>query len=264
MATMRIPRWLRKKDRDPARSMTMTEHLEELRRRVFICLIAVSVAAIVGWFLYTPVFNLILNPYTSACQKLPIGSRPPGARSCEHVFVQGVVQPFLIHVKIAFYVGLLIGLPIVLFQLWRFITPGLTEKERKLTVPFILSSLVLFGLGAFFAFFTLPRGLNFLLGFGGSHVVVLPEASKYITFVLLLTLAFGLSFEFPLVLIFLAWIHVISSARLRQWRRFAILFIVIFAAVITPSQDPFTLLAMSIPMVIFYEATIWITRLMKR
>jgi sec-independent protein translocase protein TatC len=95
-------------------------------------------------------------------------------------------------------------------------------------------------------------------------VVVLPDAGKYISFVLLLTLAFGLSFEFPLVLIFLAWIGVVSSAQLRQWRRFAILFIVIFAAVITPSQDPFTLLAMSLPMVLFYEGAIWVTRLMKR
>jgi sec-independent protein translocase protein TatC len=244
--------------------MTMVEHLEELRRRVFIALIAIAAGAIVGWFLYNPVLHFILHPYTAACRSLPIGSRPPGARSCEHVFVQGVVGPFLIRLKIAMYVGLGIALPVVLFQLWRFITPGLTERERKLTVPFILSSLVLFLLGAFFAFWTLPKGLNFLLGFAGSNVVVLPDAGKYISFVLLLTLAFGLSFEFPLVLIFMAWIGIVSSAKLRQWRRFAILFIVIFAAVITPSQDPFTLLAMSIPMILFYEATIWITRLMKR
>lgn len=264
MATIRIPRWLRKTERDPSRSMTMVEHLEELRRRVFICLIAIAIGGIAGWFLYNPVLHLILNPYTDACRSLPLGSRPPGLKSCEHVFVQGVVGPFLVRLKIALYVGLGIALPVVLFQLWRFITPGLTEQERRLTVPFILSSLLLFGLGAFFAYWTLPKGLHFLLGFAGSNVVVLPDASKYISFVLLLTLAFGLSFEFPLVLIFLSWIHVISSAQLRKWRRFAILFIVIFAAVITPSQDPFTLLAMSIPMVVFYEATIWITRLMKR
>jgi len=244
--------------------MTMVEHLEELRRRVFICLIAIAVGGVVGWFLYNPVLNLILHPYTEACRSLPIGSRPPGAKSCEHVFVQGVVGPFLVRLKIALYVGLGIALPVVLFQLWRFVTPGLTQRERKLTVPFILSSLALFSLGAFFAFWTLPKGLHFLLGFAGSNVVVLPDAGKYISFVLLLTLAFGISFEFPLVLIFLAWIGVVSSARLRQWRRFAILFIVIFAAVITPSQDPFTLCAMAIPMVVFYEATIWITRLMKR
>jgi len=244
--------------------MTMVEHLDELRRRILISIIAIVVAAIAGWFLYGPVFRVILGPYRHACQALPLDQRPPGIDSCSHVFVHGVVGPFLIRLKIALYVGLGIALPIVLFQLWRFITPGLTQKERRLTVPFVLSSLVLFALGAFFAFLTIPRGLRFLLGFGGSNIVVLPEAGKYISFVLLLTLAFGLSFEFPLVLIFLAWIRVVSSRRLRDWRRFAILFIVIFAAVITPSQDPFTLLAMSLPMVVFYETTIWITRLMKR
>ncbi len=244
--------------------MTMVEHLEELRRRILISLIATAVAAIAGWFLYGPVFRLILGPYTHACLQLPVAQRPPGIDSCRHVFVHGVVGPFLIRLKIALYVGLAIALPVVLYQLWRFITPGLTQKERKLTVPFVLSSMVLFAMGGFFAFLTIPRGLAFLLGFGGSNIVVLPEAAKYISFVLLLTLAFGISFEFPLVLIFLAWIRVVSSIRLRQWRRYAILFIVIFAAVITPSQDPFTLLAMSIPMVIFYEATIWITRIMKR
>ena len=259
-----IPKWLRRKDRDPTQSMTMVEHLEELRRRVFISLIAIVAGAIIGWFLYNPILELILGPYTHACQSLAPGQRPPGLKSCEHVFVQGVVGPFLIRLKIALYAGFAIALPVVLFQLWRFVTPGLTPKERKLTVPFILSSLLLFTLGAFFAYWTLPRGLNFLLGFAGQNVVVLPDAGKYISFVLLLTLAFGLSFEFPLVLIFLAWIGVVSSAKLRQWRRFAILFIVIFAAVITPSQDPFTLLAMSLPMILFYEATIWITRLMKR
>src|SRR6266511_4081257 len=205
-----IPRWLRRKDRDPSRPMTMVEHLDELRRRILISIIAIVVAAIAGWFLYGPVFRVILGPYRHACQALPLDQRPPGIDSCSHVFVHGVVGPFLIRLKIALYVGLGIALPIVLFQLWRFITPGLTQKERRLTVPF------------------------------------------------------GLSFEFPLVLIFLAWIRVVSSRRLRDWRRFAILFIVIFAAVITPSQDPFTLLAMSLPMVVFYETTIWITRLMKR
>jgi sec-independent protein translocase protein TatC len=259
-----MPRWLRRRDRDPSRSMTMVEHLEELRRRVFISLIAIVVAAIAGWFLYNPILHLILGPYTDACQRLPLNRRPPGVSSCTHVFVQGVVGPFLIRLKIALYAGFGIALPVVLFQLWRFVTPGLTPKERKLTVPFILSSLVLFSIGAFFAYYTLPRGLNFLLGFAGESIVVLPDAGKYISFVLLLTLAFGISFEFPLVLIFLSWIGVVSSARLRQWRRFAILFIVIFAAVITPSQDPFTLTAMALPMVVFYEATIWITRLMKR
>src|SRR5436190_21496724 len=134
-----VPGWLRRKDRDPSRAMTMVEHLEELRRRVFICLIAIVVGAIVGWFLYNPVFHVILHPYENACRHLPRNQRPPGFNSCSHVFLHGVLGPFLIRLKIALYTGLAIALPVVLFQLWRFITPGLTERERRLTVPFVLS-----------------------------------------------------------------------------------------------------------------------------
>src|SRR5580765_6037641 len=111
-----MPRWLRRRDRDPTRSMTMVEHLEELRRRVFISLIAIVAAAIVGWFLYNPILNLILGPYTDACRSLKPSQRPPGVNSCSHVFVQGVVGPFLIRLKIALYAGFAIALPVVLFQ----------------------------------------------------------------------------------------------------------------------------------------------------
>ena len=257
-----IPKWLRERRSDPGRPMTMVEHLQELRRRIVISVLALAVGAIAGWFVYGPVFNFLIHSYTVACQHLPKVRRPP--QGCNAVVVSGVVEPFLIRLKVSTYSGLALALPVVLFQLWRFITPGLTQKERRLAVPFVFSSLVLFALGGFFAFLTLPKGLNFLLGFGGAHIVPLLSATRYISFVILLTLAFGVSFEFPLVLIFLAWVGVVSSQKLRSWRRFAILFIVIFAAVITPSQDPFTLLAMSIPMVVFYEITIWITKLMKR
>src|SRR5438874_9616881 len=169
-----VPTWLRRKDRDHARAMTMVEHLEELRRRVFISIIAVVFAAIAGWFLFPPVLHFIIHPYTQACWALPKPDQPP--TRCDQLVNAGVIGPFLIHLKVALYIGLGIALPIVLFQLWRFITPGLTEKERRLTVPFILSSIVLFALGAFFAFYTLPRVLRFLLGFGGHNIVVLPGA----------------------------------------------------------------------------------------
>jgi len=241
----------------------MVEHLEELRRRVFISLIAIAVGLAVGWFLYQPVFDYLRHFYTSACLGLPKPSRPP--KGCNTLFVTGgVVQPFLFRFKISLYVGFGVALPVVLFQLWRFVTPGLTEKERRLTVPFIATSLVLFGLGVFFAFLTLPKGLHFLLGFAGSGITPLIDGTKYLSFILLLALAFGLSFEFPLVLIFLAWVNVLTSRRLRQWRRYAILLIVVFAAAITPSQDPFTLTAMAVPMILFYEASILVVRLMKR
>src|SRR5919197_5733956 len=136
-----IPRWLQRKDRDPARAMTMVEHLEELRRRVFVALIALVVAAIVGWFLHGPVFRFLLHSYRDACLHLPAANRPPGRDPCHHVFGSSILEPFLIRVKIALYTGLALALPVVLFQLWRFITRGLTQKERRLTVPCSLSSI---------------------------------------------------------------------------------------------------------------------------
>ena len=133
-----------------------------------------------------------------------------------------------------------------------------------MAVPFVASSLVLFSLGATFAYLTLPKGLHFLLGFAGQSLVVLPSATRYFSFVMLLVLAFGISFEFPLLLILLAWVRVLPSTRLRKWRRMAILVITVFAAVITPSQDPYTQLAMMVPMIVFYELAIVVARLLKR
>jgi len=240
--------------------MTVVQHLEELRKRVLIALIAVGLAAVAGWILYPQVFHLLLKSYTQACRQLPV--RPP--TGCNKLVVTGVVEPFLLRFKVSMFTGLAIALPVVLFQLWRFVTPGLTKQERRLAVPFVLSSMVLFALGGFFAFLTLPKGLHFLLGFAGNTIVPLIQGTRYVSFVLLLVLAFGISFEFPLVLIFLAWVRVVSSQRLRKWRRMAWLLITVFAAVITPSQDPYTQLAMMIPMIVFYEVAIVVVRLMKR
>jgi sec-independent protein translocase protein TatC len=242
--------------------MTVVEHLEELRKRIVIALIAVAVGTIAGWALYPFVVKLLIHSYAQACRALPPHVKPPVP--CNTLIVTGVIEPFIVRFKVSVFTGFAIALPVVLFQLWRFITPGLTRTERRMAVPFVLSSIVLFSLGALFAYLTLPKGLHFLLGFAGQSLVVLPSATRYFSFVMLLVLAFGISFEFPLLLIFLAWVRVVPSTRLRKWRRYAILIITIFAAVITPSQDPYTQLAMMIPMIVFYELAIVVARLLKR
>jgi sec-independent protein translocase protein TatC len=124
--------------------------------------------------------------------------------------------------------------------------------------------MVLFALGALVAYITLPNALHFLLGFAGQQFTILITGSSFIGFVVLVTLAFGLSFEFPILLIFLGMAGVVTSAKLRAWRRFAIVLIAVFAAVITPSQDPYTMMAMMIPMYVFYEAAIIVIRLLKK
>jgi sec-independent protein translocase protein TatC len=248
--------------RNPTGAMTVVEHLEELRTRLTLSIAAVAVGAIAGWVLYPLVFHLLIHSYREACAGLPHHNKPP--IPCDTLVAQSVIEPFIVRLKVSVFTGFAIALPLVLYQLWRFVTPGLTRTERRLAIPFVLSSLVLFSLGALFAYLTLPKGLHFLLGFAGQSLVVLPSASKYFSFVMLLVLAFGISFEFPLLLIFLAWVRIVPSTRLRKWRRMAILVITIFAAVITPSQDPYTQLAMMIPMILFYELAIVVARLLKR
>jgi sec-independent protein translocase protein TatC len=169
------------------------------------------------------------------------------------LFFMGAVDPVLIKLKVVVFLGLFLALPVVLWQLWRFVVPGLTGRERRLAVPFVASSVLLFALGALLAYVTLPKALNFLLGFAGD---------KFLSFVMLVALAFGLSFEFPILLIFLSVVGLVSTQQLRAWRRWAILGITIFAAFITPSADPYTMLAMMLPMILFYEAAIIVARLL--
>ena len=137
--------------------MTLVEHLEELRGRLFISLGAIGLGSVIGWFLYGPVLRLLQNPYCDTIANLPAGNRPP--TGCRFVFT-GVMEPVIIKLKVVVFLGLFFALPIVLWQLWAFVVPGLTRRERRLAVPFVASSVVLFALGALIAYLTLPRGLG--------------------------------------------------------------------------------------------------------
>jgi sec-independent protein translocase protein TatC len=254
-----IPK-LRRRRRDPEGAMTLVEHLEELRRRLIISFVAIALGAAVGWILYPAVIDLLRDPFCATLAHLPKANRPP--TGCQFVF-SGAVDPVFVKLKVVVFIGLLVALPVVLYQLWAFIVPGLTKHERRMAVPFIASSMVLFLLGVLIAYLTLPKALAFLLGFAGEGFTPLLTASSFLNFVVLVALAFGASFEFPIVLIFLSLVGVLSSRKLRDWRRYSIFGISVFAAVITPSADPYSMLAMMIPMVLFYEAAIIVTRLLK-
>jgi sec-independent protein translocase protein TatC len=240
--------------------MTVIEHLEELRHRIVVSAIAVTLGAVVGWFLYGTAIRWLLNPFCAYVANLPKNARPiAGCRLVSN----GLLEPMVFKLKVVLFLGLFLALPILLYQLWAFIVPGLTARERKMALPFVLSSLLLFALGATVAVLTLPFGLGFLLGFAGREVTPLISANSYISFVLLMMLAFGSSFEFPILLVFLTMVGIVSSRQLRNWRRWAILTIAVFAAIVTPSSDPYTMLALMLPMVLFYEASIIIARFMK-
>jgi sec-independent protein translocase protein TatC len=243
--------------------MTVVGHLEELRSRLIVSVLAVFLGAIGAWFLYGRVFGFLSNPFCRFMVRHPtlaIDRTQP----CQLAFTSPV-EPFLIKIKVVAFLGIILALPVVLYELWMFVTPGLTSRERRYALPFVLCSLALFTLGAWFAMLTLPKGLDFLLGFAGTtRIVAVLTIGKYLAFVILLIVAFGVSFEFPLILIFLTLVGVLSSRKLRDGRRYAVLAIAVFAAVITPSQDWFTMTALMVPLIVFYELSILVSRLLKK
>jgi sec-independent protein translocase protein TatC len=239
--------------RDDGGRMTVVEHLAELRRRIIICLISITIAAIVVYIFSLDIIRFLIEYYEDATD----GQR-------DALIFTGPLDAFATRLKVATYGGFALALPVWLFQLWRFVTPGLRKNEKRYAIPFVLTSVLLFALGGFVAMLTLPRALDFLLNIGGSELEPLLTADRYLSLVSLMIIAFGIAFEFPVVLIFLLIARVITVAQLRRWRRAAIVFITIFAAIITPSQDPYSLLLMMVPMYVFYEACIIIGRILKR
>jgi sec-independent protein translocase protein TatC len=248
-----VPLRKTKKEANPEGRMTVFEHLGELRRRLVISIVAVVVAGTIVFILAPEIISFLVTFYRDATK---------GSRNA--LIFTGPLDAFATRLKIATYGGIVLSSPVWLFQLWRFITPGLNPKEKKYAIPFVMSSIVLFIMGGFVALLTLEPALQFLLNIGGSDLKPLLTADKYISLVSLMIVAFGLSFEFPVVLVFLLLARVLTTAQLRAWRRYAGVIIVVFAAVITPSQDPYSLFAMAIPMYIFYEGSIIIGRIMKR
>jgi sec-independent protein translocase protein TatC len=233
--------------------MTVVEHLAELRRRLVISLVAVAGTAAFCYWFAPDIIRFFLEYYTDATE----GER-------DAFIFTGPLDAFVTRLKIATYGGIILAMPIWLWELWRFVTPGLNPKEKRYAIPFLVSSLILFAIGAGVALLTLPRALDFLLNVGGEQVQPLLTADKYIGLVSLMILAFGLAFEFPVLLVFLLIARVVTTEQLGHFRRWAIVLIVVFAAVITPSQDPYSLFAMAVPMYLFYEASILIGKVMKR
>jgi sec-independent protein translocase protein TatC len=236
--------------------MTLLEHLEELRGRLFWIFGSVGVAAIAGWFAFDRVVELLLRPARPYLKDLTDGK----------LVFTGPLEAFTLRFKIAIYIGLLIAFPIVLFHIWRFISPGLHKKERRYALPFIGSGFVLFGGGVFFAWFTLPQALRWLIGpeITGTNVSPLLGAKNYLDFALLYHIAFGLAFELPVLLMLLALMGVVSSRQMARHRRHVFLAIAVASAVLTPSVDWFTMSALTVAMYVLFELCIWLSRLLRR
>lgn len=249
-----------KPPRDPAGRMSLREHLVELRNRIFICAVAIAVGAVVGWFIYNPVYHLLLHPLASLCRDSCTNSITPAGK----LLTNDPLEPFLIKIKIAAYVGIALAMPVILFHIWRFVAPGLYSNEKRYTVLFIVSATVLFAGGAATAYYTLPKALHWLQEQGGGNYVLGYSASKYLRLIGWMMVAFGIGFEFPIVLVTLQAVGVLPNRLLRKYWRYSVVVIVVIAGIITPSADPITFMALAIPMCVFYAVSILIGLVIER
>jgi sec-independent protein translocase protein TatC len=236
--------------------MTVVEHLDELRHRILVSFVAFLLGSIVAYIFYNPLFDLLTTPLDAAGKI--------GRIKVEDLNVPGITTAFSLRLKVSIFGGLFIALPVILWQVWRFIVPGLTGRERRYGVWFVVVSVGLFCLGAFFAFLVLPQAISFLLSFIGPGQKPLILVTDYFSFLSFMVLAFGLSFEFPLLLMFLGALGILSSRRLAGWRRQAIFLAFLVGAVATPSQDPLSMTLLAVPLYILYEASILVIRFAMR
>lgn len=229
---------------EDGRVMSLAQHLSELRRRVAISILAVMVGSGLGFWLAQPIILLLLRPL-------------PGGQ----VQILTVTGGFMIHLRIALVVGVLLALPVLLYQLWAFISPGLTGRERRAAAPWLPLTILFFLLGVGVAYITLPYAVQFLAGFAIPGALIYgPSAEHYFGFVFSIFVIFGVAMQFPTVLVLLAKLGLLDVARLRRSRRYALLGMVVFAVVITPGGDPISPAIMSGVMYLLYEATIVLLR----
>ncbi len=231
-------------------SMTLIEHIRELRNRLFYASIGVVVGLIVGFIISGWVFNILKDPYCSLDSSWIINSS--GDRVCNFV-VLGVVDPLIIKLKIALWVGLIVGAPVWLYNLWAFIAPGLHRHERKWAYVFVAIAAPLFIGGAVLAYFVVKHSLAFIQEAGILGVTTQLEVGAYVGFVTNMLLIFGAAFEFPLILLMLNFTGVVSARKLLSWWRIVVFLSFAFAAIATPDPGPFgmTLLAACMSLLYF-------------
>jgi len=241
--------------------MALVEHLRELRNRLAVSLLALTICVVVALVLREQLFDLLKRPYcmTEVAQE---ASRRSG-NQCE-LFAFNPFEQFSVSLRVSLIAGVVASAPVWLYQLGAFITPALHRKEKRYAAAFLSAALVLFVTGTVFAYFTISRGLQFLLSFGGDGIVTLPSIQSYLSFVTLTLLAFGVAFLFPVIVLFLNFVGIFPTRQMRSWRRGMIVGIAVASAVLTPSQDPFTFMAMGVPLYGLYEGCIVIGRVRER
>jgi sec-independent protein translocase protein TatC len=235
--------------------MAVLDHLRELRRRVVLIVVFIAIGAVVGWYLYPHTLDFLKHPYCSVPEKYRFVSGGKDAPECSLIY-HGALDGFTTRLKVAAITGAVFTAPLWLYQIWAFITPGLRKNERRYTIGFIVASTVLFAAGMTLAYVVLSKGLRILLEQSGYGTQAQLTINDYISFVTLMLVVFGAAFELPLLVVMANLAGVLPAKFLRKSQRIAIFLIFLFAAVATPSTDPFTMCAMAIPMVVLFEASV--------
>ncbi len=226
-------------------TMSLLEHLEELRGRIIVIAITIVLAGIVGFFLSEPIIAILR------------AALPEGQDTLIQI---SVGESLSVRLRIGLYVGIAIAVPVILYQVWRFVTPGLTRNERRLIWPLLIGSAILFALGIGLGYFVMPYALDFLLGLVLPGVVTQLRLSEYVSFASTVMLAFGLAFQFPVLLLLLARVGILNYRFLSSRRRWAVLAIVVFAIVATPGGDPLSSIILSLVMYVLFEGTLQLIR----
>ncbi len=245
------PSWLKvpfrgNREPEPPKEMSLVDHLVELRNRIFIAVFSLLPGTIVGYYFSDSIIHVLKSPL---------------ANNGEALITLGLTEPFMIHLQVALTAGFILAMPVILYELWAYVSPGLTPAERRAARPWIPASLFFFAIGVGVAYFILPYASGFLYGFQTPDIKLMLTAEAYFGFVTTLFVAFGLVMEFPIVLVFLSKVGLISSAQLRRSRRMAIVGLTIFSTFVTPGADIVSPIAMMVTMYCLYEASILMIRL---
>lgn len=241
-----------------ADTMTLTEHLAELRVRIIRSALAVAIGMVLIIALYDQVLDFLLQPYVDLCARKPEDFCDP------ELFNFSPTEGLATRVRVGLYGGIVLAMPVLLWQTWRFIVPALNAKEKKWAIPIVLTSIILFVAGGALAYFTIGQALDFLIGWSGSDVNQVYSVQSYVSLIGLMIFAFGVGFMLPVFVFGLQAVGVVTPKRLLASWRIALVVIAVIAAVITPSGDPVTMAMLGVPMMVLYFLAILIGWLVVR
>ena len=242
----------------PDGQMALADHLRELRARLMIVAVTIVLGIVVAWFFYDRTFQLLLDPYNEARKTLE-------ARGVEtQPVISGVAASLLLRLKISALAAVIVTCPIWLYQIWAFIVPGLHPHERRSTKMFAVIAGPLFVAGVAVAYYVLPKGMEVLIGFTPADIQSLIEFDRYLSFLIRMMLVFGVAFEIPLFVVMLNLAGVVSGKTLGAYRPWIVIGTFVFAAVATPSTDPFSMIFLAVPMALLFLVSEVIARAVDR